>query len=372
MSYIRFSKTTVVLLLYAHIFHGCQQPSRLNAREEDIAKVDPSAPQTLTPKAKQNTKENNQHAMSGIVLTSSSDSSPNAKHADPAVAGTTVVEASRKVVRKRPATTPSDRTEAQQVAAKQAKKDAAPLAHKEWFSSFVKVVMEIEKDLEDDEAWDTMDQVLNQGAKSDFLEASIMYPNDNNPATTYEYTPLHYAAARGLLALVRELVEQQGISADIQTYNNKSAPLHLASSRGHLDVVQFLVDQGANLELTDSEGGTALHYAAAGRRGEINRDVIEHLVSKGADFLNKMKNNTFPLGLAVTSANLSVIEYWEDSYTKNPDPNVDILTTRALKIAKYRKQNIPQEYGIQTNIVKILTNVLKSRHDKNKEGCVAK
>jgi ankyrin repeat protein len=103
---------------------------------------------------------------------------------------------------------------------------------------------------------------------------------------------LHYAAAKGLLELVKELVERRNVSVNIQTYNNKSTPLHLAASRGHLDVVEFLVNQGANPNITDGEGGSALHYAAAGRRGEMNRDVIEYLAGKSAALKESLKKST--------------------------------------------------------------------------------
>ena len=128
-----------------------------------------------------------------------------------------------------------------------------------------------------------MEDLLYEGKHNDFLRASVMCPNDINPITDYEYTPLHYAASIGLLTLVKELVTYECVPVDIQTQENRHTPLHLASSRGHLDVVQFLIAQGADLHLIDSEGGGALHYAAAGRQGVRNRDVIEYLVARGAD-----------------------------------------------------------------------------------------
>jgi ankyrin repeat protein len=37
--------------------------------------------------------------------------------------------------------------------------------------------------------------------------------------------------------------------------------LHYAASNGHLDVLEFLASKGANLNIQDSAGRTALHYA---------------------------------------------------------------------------------------------------------------
>ena len=384
MLHILFLQTTAVLLLCAYVFHSCQQP-RLNAREEDRKQT---APQAQTPQVKLSTKVPTTHESSSAILTmtSSSDSSPG--HAGPAtpshdnqeqlmanasqggalaVADTDTIMAeanSKEVTRKRLATTPLGRTEAQQVAAKKTKKEGSSPSHKTWFASFTQAVAQIEQDLRDEAAWDTMDQVLDQGAKSDFLVASIMWPNDSNPDAQYEYTPLHYAAARGLLELVKELVGYRSIPVDTQTQDNKNTPLHLASSRGHLDVVQFLVDQGANLNLVDNEEGSALHYAAAGRKGEMNREVIEYLIAKGADFKKTIDSGTAMLGIAVIAGNMPVVEYWEDNYSNSTDPDIDIITNKALMLAKYRLKQFPQEQGIQTQIIKILKNFLKTRQDK--------
>lgn len=137
--------------------------------------------------------------------------------------------------------------------------------------------------------------------------------------------------------MVRELVEQLHIPVLTQNYTHKNTPLHLASSRGHLDVVQFLVDQGAGLDLIDSEGGSALHYAAAGSRGEMNRDIIVYLVCKGADFCKLSQHGSSPLSAAVCAGNMPAIEYWEDHYAAIkvvPDPEKKReITERALKIA---------------------------------------
>ena len=45
--------------------------------------------------------------------------------------------------------------------------------------------------------------------------------------------------------------------------SGKSA-LQVASHQGHLDIVQLLLVTGANLQLQDEDGDTALHYSAFG------------------------------------------------------------------------------------------------------------
>jgi hypothetical protein len=387
MPHTRLSRTTVALALCMFVFHGCQQPG-LNAREEDMEQTGPPA---QTPQTKLHIVASTMHKspVSGLAMTSSSDSSPDAKHADPAAldfestaqpianvsqgntlapanADTTMTEASREVVRKRPATTQVGKQDEKLPATKHVEKETQSSSHKDWFASFTQIVAQIEEDLRDETAWDNMDKILDDGAKLNFLTASITCPNDSNPATTYEYTPLHYAAAKGDLAIVKELVEQRSISVDIRTQEDNSTPLHLAASRGHLDVVEFLVTQGANPNITDSEGGSALHYAAAGRKGEMNRDVIEYLVAKGADFKKTMNPNTSMLDMAVFAGNIPVIEYWEDNYANSLDSDIDVLTKEALILAKHRLRQYPKERSIQDAIIRCLKNLLEVRRNKNK------
>jgi hypothetical protein len=172
--------------------------------------------------------------------------------------------------------------------------------------------------------------------------------------------------------LVKELVTCEEIPIDIQTTSKQNTPLHLAASRGHLDVVQFLAEQGANLALTDRKGGNALHYAASGINGEISREIIEYLVSRGMSFLELANNSSSPLSTAVFTCNIPVIEYWEDNYGNNFDKCVSEITQRALKIARYRKKHIHSERILQTNIIRVLENFMENRKDKNKERGLAK
>jgi ankyrin repeat protein len=273
--------------------------------------------------------------------------------------------------RKKSATTQASRQETQVIISEQARKETSLSAHKAWFASFTQAVVQIEQDLENDAAWDAVEKVLIEGKKCDFLIKSIVCPNDSNSTAEYEYTPLHYAAARGILSLVRNLVIDKQVSVDIQTQNKKNTPLHLASSRGYLDIVECLIKYGADLNLPDSKGGSALHYAAAGKKGEMNRDVIEYLVAGGADFKKKVPSSgTSMLDVAVMSGNTPVIEYWEDNYKNDLDVTVDVMTQEALALAKYRFKKYSQERGIQKEIIKILKGIMKTRQAK-KQGCNA-
>ena len=89
-------------------------------------------------------------------------------------------------------------------------------------------------------------------------------------------TPLHCAAEKGALGVVKYLVSQ-GANIEAKNIRGKT-PLYKAAEQGHLEVVRYLVSQGANIEAKDDWGWTPLCQAAVGGYLEI----VKYLVSQGA------------------------------------------------------------------------------------------
>ena len=103
---------------------------------------------------------------------------------------------------------------------------------------------------------------------------------DHNPdvnvrgSDNEEFTPLHYAAMRGLLKFVQKLLE---LNAEVNSCTgHKSTPLLLASENGHIAVVQLLLSYHADVHACDGDGDTTLHCAALGGHPEIVRILLEH------------------------------------------------------------------------------------------------
>lgn len=95
-------------------------------------------------------------------------------------------------------------------------------------------------------------------------------------------TPLHSAAARGRETIVR-LLKDNAAKEDQSMLNkrdrrNRSA-LFLASENGHLEVVRTLLDYEVDVNITDSDGSTALCAAIKKQFGEI----VKLLLTYGAD-----------------------------------------------------------------------------------------
>ncbi|KAL8723928.1 MAG: hypothetical protein Q9166_008219, partial [cf. Caloplaca sp. 2 TL-2023] len=92
-------------------------------------------------------------------------------------------------------------------------------------------------------------------------------------------TALHKSAGRGDLKIVDELLRYQ-VNADSKTEcinaQNKSGttPLMAASKRGMAGCVLALLENGAEVDIQDNMGGTALHEAAA--RGDLK--IVDELL----------------------------------------------------------------------------------------------
>lgn len=60
--------------------------------------------------------------------------------------------------------------------------------------------------------------------------------------------------------------------------HRRGYPLHAASSKGHLSSIRLLLERGANIDVVDEDGLTALHHAVLRSRPES----MSFLISSGA------------------------------------------------------------------------------------------
>ncbi|KAG4433058.1 hypothetical protein IFR05_011452 [Cadophora sp. M221] len=91
---------------------------------------------------------------------------------------------------------------------------------------------------------------------------------------------LHYAAFGGSGAAIEVLGKINGLDVDARTPLNQTA-LHLASTFGNFEAITSLLNIGANMELVDSSGITALQMACLYRQS----DVAEALMKNGSCIL---------------------------------------------------------------------------------------
>lgn len=78
------------------------------------------------------------------------------------------------------------------------------------------------------------------------------------------WTPLHYAASSGQVAMLGWLLENHAY-IDAQSPNG-TTPLMMAAMYGTQDAVELLLKQGADASLTNQQGLSALDFAERGER----------------------------------------------------------------------------------------------------------
>ncbi len=100
---------------------------------------------------------------------------------------------------------------------------------------------------------------------------------DPKPADLHRKTPLHYAAEEGRIDVVRFLVSRYPEMSGMKD-EDEWTPLFYAVERGYFNVVKSLVESGADLNVRDGFGKTALSIALA----EKDKNIEKYLRSVGA------------------------------------------------------------------------------------------
>jgi FOG: Ankyrin repeat len=100
---------------------------------------------------------------------------------------------------------------------------------------------------------------------------------DPKKALSKDEYSLYKSTYLGRAGKVEKLVKS-GVNVNVHSPNSQRTPLHIAASKGKLEIVKTLVENGANLEITNLNGRTPLYSAIESSRTEI----IKYLSSKGA------------------------------------------------------------------------------------------
>ena len=135
--------------------------------------------------------------------------------------------------------------------------------------------------------------------------------------------PLHHAASNGQLSVVKYFIEEKRVFVDTPNDNGKT-PLHYAAAAGQLEVVKYLIEQAyASAFARDKYGWSVfqdavkqcqlnvIRYLVENRGIDVRntgailvisllsqaansseKDVVEYLISKGADVNTKSPTNT--------------------------------------------------------------------------------
>ena len=123
----------------------------------------------------------------------------------------------------------------------------------------------------------------------------------------YGKTALHYAL--GSLNFSFEilccLIEK---GADVNTgSNDKLTPLMIAAEKGHINALTFLIKFGADVDLQDKNGKTALHYALSG--SDVSCEILSCLIEMGADVNAGGNINHTPLMIAAEKGHINAVTF---------------------------------------------------------------
>ena len=123
------------------------------------------------------------------------------------------------------------------------------------------------------------------------------------PVALVAPTSLHGLVAKGDFEAARKLIEQ-GADIEAKDPGTGASVLHYAVMRGNPDILQYLLSKGADVNSRTKNGTTPLHTAVLYNRYE----VAEMLLNKGADVDAKSSSGATPLAIATAARNRSLAD----------------------------------------------------------------
>lgn len=135
---------------------------------------------------------------------------------------------------------------------------------------------------------------------------------------------------------------------------NIGCVLHEACKNQNLKIVKLLVENGADVNLIDNNGQTALFNAINAKNA--NKEIIRYLIGNGADIHKEDNNGISPLSFA-ESSKVSLVkilkEHVEIKLSENQDSNI---------VANY--QNLLDKMVSQNKVINNLKDDVKSIKEK--------
>jgi ankyrin repeat protein len=131
------------------------------------------------------------------------------------------------------------------------------------------------------------------------VKSEIEKGNNPSEANNMGFDPVVYAInAQASTEVIKLLLDQKGndvnkITHDARTY------VFWAANRGNVDVVEYLISKGANLNLEDSHGSTPIGFAANG--GQTNTKLYDALIAGGANVKQKNQEGASVLLLGIAN-----------------------------------------------------------------------
>ncbi|XP_077862649.1 uncharacterized protein LOC144344643, partial [Saccoglossus kowalevskii] len=97
---------------------------------------------------------------------------------------------------------------------------------------------------------------------------------------------LHAAIENNAVSVTQYFLKDRNMDPDTQDNTNQRSPLMVAAERGSLQIAKLLIEYGANIDIQDHDGNTALHTACNNEKEDIKQLFLQY----GAD-VNIANNN---------------------------------------------------------------------------------
>ena len=120
---------------------------------------------------------------------------------------------------------------------------------------------------------DNIYDVARKGCEADIVAIVKEYPEVVDYKDVNGFTPLTLACYYGNIEVVNVLASKV---KDIDAQCNYGTALMAASFKGYTSIVELLIKHGANINATDLNGVTALHYAVRFTNFEMVKLLVEH------------------------------------------------------------------------------------------------
>ncbi len=144
-------------------------------------------------------------------------------------------------------------------------------------------------------------EIARHGCAEDLQIVFKNYPNIINLKNESGFSPLTIASYSGNLEIATLLAKHV---ENIDLNSNVGTPLMAAVYRNNNDIAKMLLDLGADSNIADGKGTTALHYAIKFK----NVNLIKVLVNNGADINLKDNKGLSPLDYAKIDNNENIVE----------------------------------------------------------------
>jgi ankyrin repeat protein len=145
--------------------------------------------------------------------------------------------------------------------------------------------------------------------------------------------PLYVAVQRGYVAVAEVLLANKAdVNLRSGTDISGARPIHSAVLSGKTDLIQLLINHGADVNVTDAQGRTALEFAAT----QNDTNAAKLLLASKAAIETRDKDGNTPLYEAVDKGNAAMVSLLLDSGATVDDANNKNTTPLLLAVSRGR------------------------------------